>query len=462
MALPAGITATDHSYSDESGYHSYATYTDAQGNPVQYVPPMYQTDENGQAQGPGTQEQWLTGNADSGFAGYLSLDEQAQKQAFDAKWGGAVNPTDASFLPQLEGILQQQLGGQYSADQISQAMQSSSWWGKLGSGSNPYNAAWEVAQKLGADTGGFNQGTSEQYRQAAEAASPEARQNAASKANDDTWALPGFIAQAAGIASLGGASFGDLLGSGSAAIAPSLVEEGLAAATTPSLSFSSVLQSAGASMAKNAAGQLIMTGDVDWKKAGIAGLAGGAASMAPTINTGFSAPVNAGILGGAVSAITGGNVLEGAALGAGSNMLNSALVDNVGLSRDTASAITAGARTLASGGSFANALVSGGVDYAGNAIGHAWNGTEDSNDPIVDDGKLRTGGIVGSLVSTALMPKAGSSATGSPAGSPAAGPTPTGTPPPPKSIATNSKDLSYGNVALSYKPASWAPTSSYA
>jgi hypothetical protein len=187
--IPTGINATTtpgQYWTDEDGVSHYTGdvyhYTDQSGNLVGYTPPQLSTgDDNGQGAGEiQVPARWtravLDPNAEDGYtySPYLDPAQQAQKDMY----GGAMNPQDASFFPQLQSIIQQTTGGQYSPEQINAAMKSSSWWGQLGGGSNAYNAAAEVAQKLGADTSWYNQGTSDQYRQAAEANSPEGRARA--------------------------------------------------------------------------------------------------------------------------------------------------------------------------------------------------------------------------------------------------------------------------------------------
>jgi organic hydroperoxide reductase OsmC/OhrA len=198
MALPTNIpvginvTTTPGQYwTDEDGVSHYTgdvyNYTDQSGNPVEYTPPQLSSgDDNGAGAGEiQVPARWTQQGAVNGYdvdlgaatyanTPYLDPEQQAQKDMY----GGAMNPQDASFFPQLQNIIQQTVGGQYSQDQILAAMRASNWWGQLGSGSNPYNAAVEVAQKLGADTSWYNQGTSDQYRQAAEAKSPEGQARA--------------------------------------------------------------------------------------------------------------------------------------------------------------------------------------------------------------------------------------------------------------------------------------------
>jgi len=176
MAIPSGITANPD-----------GTYTDQSGNPVFYTPPQLSSgDENGYGGGEiQVPERWTKQGAVNGYdydkgaatyayTPYLAPEQQAQKDMY----GGAMNPQDASFFPQLQNIIQQTVGGQYSQDQILAAMMASNWWGKLGGGSNAYNAAKEVADRLGANTDWYNQGTSEQYRQYAESQSHEGRARA--------------------------------------------------------------------------------------------------------------------------------------------------------------------------------------------------------------------------------------------------------------------------------------------
>ena len=176
MALPVGLTANPD-----------GTYTDQSGSQVFYTPPILSAgDENGYGGGEiQVPERWTkqgavngydyeTGKATYSYTPYL---EPAQ-QAFQDQWGGTVNPVDPQFQTDLFNLLNQNLSGKgYTQDQIVQAVQGASWYGKLGSGSNPYNAAWEVMQRLGADTSNFNESTSSQWNQVAVNRSPEARQN---------------------------------------------------------------------------------------------------------------------------------------------------------------------------------------------------------------------------------------------------------------------------------------------
>ena len=176
MALPVGLTANPD-----------GTYTDQSGSQVFYTPPILSAgDENGYGGGEiQVPERWTkqgavngydyeTGKATYSYTPYL----EPEQQAFQDQWGGTANPVDPQFQTDLFNLLNQNLSGKgYTQDQIVQAVQGASWYGKLGSGSNPYNAAWEVMQRLGADTSNFNDSTSAQWNQVAVNRSPEARQN---------------------------------------------------------------------------------------------------------------------------------------------------------------------------------------------------------------------------------------------------------------------------------------------
>jgi hypothetical protein len=177
MALPVGITANPD-----------GTYTDQSGSQVFYTPPILSAgDENGYGGGEiQVPERWTkqgavngydyeTGAATYAYTPYL----EPQQQAFQDQWGGSNNPSDPGFQPAFFNLLTQNLAGKgYTQDQLLAAVQGASWYGKLGSGSNPYNAAWEVMQRLGADASNFNESGSEQWRQWAESRSPEARARA--------------------------------------------------------------------------------------------------------------------------------------------------------------------------------------------------------------------------------------------------------------------------------------------
>ena len=172
MAMPEGISIAGYQF-DQNG-NPIPIYQGPDGQPVTYIPPQQATDENGQPIGSAKPEQWLSGSQESGFTPY----QTPQQVAFNAQWGGTINPVDPQFQTDFFNLLQQNLSGQpYTQDQVIQAVKDSSWYGNLGSGSNPYNAAWEVLQRLGADTSNFNQQTSDQWNQVAVNRSPEARQN---------------------------------------------------------------------------------------------------------------------------------------------------------------------------------------------------------------------------------------------------------------------------------------------
>jgi hypothetical protein len=113
----------------------------------------------------------------STYKPYQSPEQIAAKQSFDAQWGGTNNLGNTEFQPAFFNFLTQNLAGKgYTQDQLISAVQSQPWYGKLGSGSNPYNAAWGVMQSLGADTSNFNQATSDQWKQWSESRSPEGQE----------------------------------------------------------------------------------------------------------------------------------------------------------------------------------------------------------------------------------------------------------------------------------------------
>jgi len=176
--IPAGVIVTTHpgyAYSDENGDHfieDWYSYADQRGIEVLYSPPILSSgDENGYGGG----EIVLAGRwIFSDGSPYKS----PQQAAFDAQWGGTNNPTDAGFQSAFFSILSQHLaiaGIPFAQAQVRQAVQGASWYGRLGSGSNPYNAAWEVMQILGSDTTSFNGGEADTWRQWAENRSPEGR-----------------------------------------------------------------------------------------------------------------------------------------------------------------------------------------------------------------------------------------------------------------------------------------------
>jgi hypothetical protein len=172
MAMPDGISISGYQF-DQYG-NPIPLYQGPDGQSVTYIPPQQATDDNGQPIGAAQAEQWLSGSQDTGFTPY----QNPQQVAFNAQWGGTSNPTDPQFQTDLFNLLQQNISGKpYTQEQVLAAVQGASWYGKLGSGSNPYNAAWEVMQRLGADTSNFNESTSAQWNQVAVNRSPEARQN---------------------------------------------------------------------------------------------------------------------------------------------------------------------------------------------------------------------------------------------------------------------------------------------
>lgn len=123
------------------------------------------------------QELTKAGYDPSTYKPYQSPEQIAAKQSFDAQWGGTNNLGNTEFQPAFFNLLTQNLAGKgYTQDQLISAVQSQPWYGKLGSGSNPYNAAWGVMQSLGADTSNFNQATSDQWKQWSESRSPEGQE----------------------------------------------------------------------------------------------------------------------------------------------------------------------------------------------------------------------------------------------------------------------------------------------
>jgi hypothetical protein len=187
MAIPEGIligsiTPQRTEVYDEDGntrvIPETINYVDQQGREVRYIPPTPTYDDEGRYIQT-SPEQWVyTRYDDEGGVSFTPYQSPTEVAFYD-RWAGATNKTDKAFLPTFLSVLKDHLpAGQYSEAQILDAAKASNWWGKLGSGSNPYNAAWEVTQKLGADTSGYDQATSERYRLAAEAASPEGQARA--------------------------------------------------------------------------------------------------------------------------------------------------------------------------------------------------------------------------------------------------------------------------------------------
>jgi hypothetical protein len=346
--IPAGINVTTHpglGYTDEDGaYHTTPetyTYTDQSGNQVLYTPAAVSSgDENGYGGGePMGPDRWtravLDPNAEDGYRYSPYLD--AAQQAFQDQWGGSNNPSDAGFQPAFFNLLTQNLAGKgYTQDQLISAVQGSSWYGKLGSGSNPYNAAWEVMQRLGADTSNFNEAGGEQWRQWAESRSPEGRARAQPH---------GGLFGEGGVAGLGDtgnfvlmaismgaapAAIGSALGAtaeyativGNAAIAGS-------SALLSGQPLEKVLEAAGISAAAALAGQYVGA-DPTKVKVDAAGNAILDAAGKPILATVAGAtplglgPIAGGAAGGATgAALSGGDVTQAALLGAGRGAFSS-------------------------------------------------------------------------------------------------------------------------------------------
>jgi len=199
-----------------------------------------------------------------------------------------MNFTDPSFFPQLQSIIQQTVGGQYSQDQINNAITSSSWFGKLGSGSNPYNAALEVAQKLGADTSWYNQGTSDQYRARAEANSPEARSSQGSESYLDAFKslAPVLLPAIAGAYFPGTENFNALAPTGAGAAG----EGALAGGNLSAFDYPSLTAGQAATYAAPSAGYAGAAAGGSWMDALLAGAGkvGSTLMSAPVIGAGIS------------------------------------------------------------------------------------------------------------------------------------------------------------------------------
>lgn len=266
---------------------------------------------------------------------------------------------------------------------------------------------------------------------------------------------------------IGAGSFGDILGSSADAVGAGLASTAEQTAITGALtdsvgaglasvaeqtainaasgpSFSDILTSAATSAGKNAAVQLVTTGTVDPEKALIAGVAGGAASVAPMIDTGLPAPVNAGLLSAGTTALAGGSaeqVLTGGVVGAGANLLNSTLVNDLGVPNAAANLVTSvggamavGADPVAAGfGSVLNTLMS---DKAIDSVTPAYTGTSVSTAPLV-------GVAVQKTLTDAVAPDA------------PADPTPA-----PVAEAARAQQYTFGSVlnpyTYTYNPAEWS------
>ena len=330
MALPVGLTANPD-----------GTYTDQSGSRVFYTPPILTTgDENGYGGGEiSVPERWtravLDPNAEDGYrySAYL----EPEQQAFQDQWGGSHNPSDADFQPAFFNLLTQNLAGKgYTKDQLIAAVQGASWYGKLGSGSNPYNAAWEVMQRLGADTSNFNESGGEQWRQWAESRSPEGRARAqphgglfgeggvAGLSDTGTFVLMAI--------SMGAAPFAIGSALGATAEYAAIVGNAAIAGSSALLSgqpLEKVLEAAGISAAAALAGQYVGA-DPTKVKVDAAGNAILDAAGKPILATVAGAtplglgPIAGGAAGGATgAALSGGDKIQAALLGAGRGAFSS-------------------------------------------------------------------------------------------------------------------------------------------
>jgi len=273
----------------------------------------------------------------STYKPYQSPEQIASKQSFDAQWSGSNNPSDPGFQPAFFNLLTQNLAGKgYTQDQLLSAVQGASWYGKLGSGSNPYNAAWEVMQRLGADASNFNESGSEQWRQWSESRSPEARARAqphgglfgeggvAGLGDTGNFVLMAISMGSApfDIGSALGASTGYEAIVGNAAIAGS-------SALLSGQPLEKVLEAAGISAAAALAGQYVGA-DPTKVKVDAAGNAILDVAGKPILATVVGAtplglgPIAGGAAGGATgAALSGGDVTQAALLGAGRGAFSS-------------------------------------------------------------------------------------------------------------------------------------------
>jgi hypothetical protein len=234
----------------------------------------------------------------STYKPYQSPEQIAAKQSFDAQWGGTNNLGNTEFQPAFFNLLTQNLAGKgYTQDQLISAVQSQPWYGKLGSGSNPYNAAWGVMQSLGADTSNFNQATSDQWKQWSESRSPEGQERR--RPQDGMLGLGGLGEFILTAASMGMNPYNIGIELGATPTYAAMVGNAALAGSGALLSgqpLEKVLESAGISAAAaltgQAAGKAVGGG-------GLGALAGGAAG------------------GATAAALSGGDVTQAALLGAG-------------------------------------------------------------------------------------------------------------------------------------------------
>lgn len=278
-------------------------------------------------------------------------------------------------------------------------------------------------------------------------------------------AAGGAAAYGAGLGDAAGAGLGEELagatgtsGMGSAAATVGDASEAALLGKSPGFSFSDVLQSAAKNAAVNSASQLVRTGEIDPTKALIAGVAGGAMSMAPTIDTGLPSYVNAGLVSAGTTALSGGDLqqsLTSGLIGGAGSALTTELANNadLGLSREAASAISSGAQALATG---QDPLLAAAGSYGGSMLGNFIDGNPLTNDTnIPDSSTLNTAPLIGAGVTTALSPEQNAQTpVVAPVVTPA--PSPTGT-------ASNNYDFagwSLGDIGLSdltYRPAARTP-----
>jgi len=255
----------------------------------------------------------------STYKPYQSPEQIAAKQSFDAQWGGTNNLGNTEFQPAFFNLLTQNLAGKgYTQDQLISAVQNQPWYGKLGSGSNPYNAAWGVMQSLGADTSNFNQATSDQWKQWSESRSPEGQERR--RPQDGMLGLGGLGEFILTAASMGMNPYNIGIELGATPTYAAMVGNAALAGSGALLSgqpLEKVLESAGISAASALAGQYVGADPTKVDAAGNLITVAGATPLG-------LGPIAGGAAGGATAAaLSGGDVTQAALLGAGRGAFSS-------------------------------------------------------------------------------------------------------------------------------------------
>lgn len=222
---------------------------------------------------------------------------------------GINDPVDGAFAGDFVSLLRGMLPAGATNEQIANGIQQSQWYGNLGSGSNPYNAAVEAANRIGANISP-NPDQAASWNQYAVDRSPEG----IARANDDDglFGLGGLgeLAALAAAVYTGGAALGAWGGAGAAG-AGAAGAVGAAGATTASSMLaaeSAAMLQAGFSAAE-VASSLAGLGNVG-EIAGILTAAGVGSSAASTLAT--QALQSSGLLDG-MSGANMGSALQGAA-----------------------------------------------------------------------------------------------------------------------------------------------------